>query len=133
MNYLIDTHVFLWTLFDDAKLSAKARDALASPDHSIFLSLVSYWEISLKYAVGKLDLEGITPDSLPHYAAVIKISTLSLTEDIVSSFYKLPRTEHKDPFDRLIIWQAINEKMPLISKDSRLSDYQSFGLEILWD
>ncbi|MEZ4529156.1 MAG: type II toxin-antitoxin system VapC family toxin [Desulfobacterales bacterium] len=132
MKYLLDTHVLLWTLFDDDSLSAKAKSAIKNPDNDIYASVVSYWEISLKYAAGKLELEGVTPDALPGYAAGIGIETLNVSENLVSTFYKLPRTAHKDPFDRLIIWQAINENIPLISKDGKMPEYQKYGLKMLW-
>ncbi|MEE4356653.1 MAG: type II toxin-antitoxin system VapC family toxin [Desulfococcaceae bacterium] len=132
MKYLLDTHVLLWTLFDDDKLSEKAESAIKNPDNSIYASVISYWEISLKYAVGKLELDGVTPDALPGYAVSIGIETLNISENLVSTFYRLPRTAHKDPFDRLIIRQAINENIPLISKDGKIPEYQEYGLKMLW-
>ena len=132
MTYLLDTHTLLWALFEDEKLSVKAREAISDADNEIYVSVISYWEISLKYAIGKLELEGITPDELPEKAKEIAIETLDLLEDDAITFYKLPRLKHKDPFDRLIIWQAIRRDIPLISKDKNMEDYQQFGLETLW-
>lgn len=132
MKYLLDTHVLLWTLFDDDKLSHKAASIIKNPDNDIYTSIITYWEISLKYSIGKLELEGISPDELSIHAKNTGIETLNISENIVSTFYKLPRVKHKDPFDRLIIWQAINEKMLLISKDEKMPEYQEHGLEILW-
>ncbi len=132
MIYLLDTHTLLWTLFEDEKLSAKARDAISNAENEIYVSVISYWEISLKYALGKLELEGITPDELPEKAKEIDIETMDLSEEDVITFYKLPRLKHKDPFDRLIIWQAIRRDLPLISKDKNMEDYQKFGLVTLW-
>lgn len=132
MTYLLDTHTLLWTLFEDEKLSAKARDAISNAENEIYVSVISYWEISLKYALGKLELEGITPDELPEKAKEIDIETMDLSEEDAITFYKLPRLKHKDPFDRLIIWQAIRRDLPLISKDKSMEDYQPFGLVALW-
>ena len=132
MIYLLDTHTLLWTLFEDEKLSAKAREAISNADNDIYVSVISYWEISLKYALGKLELEGITPDELPEKAKEIDIETMELSEEDVITFYKLPGLKHKDPFDRLIIWQAIRRDLPLISKDKIMEDYQKFGLVTLW-
>ncbi len=132
MTYLLDTHTLLWTLFEDEKLSAKARDAISNAENEIYVSVISYWEISLKYALGKLELEGITPDELPEKAKEIDIETMELSEEDAITFYKLPRLKHKDPFDRLIIWQAIRRDLPLISKDKNMEDYQKFGLVTLW-
>lgn len=132
MKYLLDTHTFLWVIFDDEKLSEKAKAAIRNLDNEIYVSVITYWEISLKYSIGKLELEGITPDELPKQAIEVGIETLEISEDVASTFYKLPKINHKDPFDRLIIWQAIRMNMILISKDKKIADYQKSGLKILW-
>ena len=132
MKYILDTHTLLWVLFEDEQLSEKAKVAIKKPENEILVSIVSYWEISLKYALDKLELQGIVPEELPKKSKEINIETLEISEEEASSFYHLPRQKHKDPFDRLIIWQAINRKMPLISKDKPIKEYQKFGLEILW-
>ena len=119
-------------MFEDEKLSEKARDAISNADNEIYVSVISYWEISLKFALGKLELEGITPDELLEKAKEIAIETMDLSENDAITFYKLPRLKHKDPFDRLIIWQAIGRDIPLISKDKNMADYQQFELETLW-
>lgn len=132
MKYILDTHTLLWVLFEDEKLSEKAKVTLKDPGNEILVSIVSYWEISLKYTLNKLELQGIVPEELPQKAKEINIETLEISEEEASSFYHLPRQKHKDPFDRLIIWQAIHRKIPLISKDKPIKEYQYFGLEILW-
>ncbi len=132
MNYLLDTHTFLWVIFDDEKLSTTAKDAIRTLENEIYISTITYWEIALKYATDKLELEGITPDELPQYARSIDIQTLTISEEEASTFYKLPKMHHKDPFDRLIIWQAIRRNLTLISKDRNMLDYQGFGLQLLW-
>ena len=132
MNYLLDTHTFLWGIFDDEKLSVNAKEAMRTLENDIYVSTITYWEIALKYATGKLELEGIVPDELPQQARRIDIQTLTISEEEASTFYKLPKMHHKDPFDRLIIWQAISRSMTLISKDRNMPDYQKFGLQLLW-
>ena len=132
MKYLLDTHTLLWVLFEDEKLSEKARTAIKNPDNEIYVSTITYWEISLKYSISKIELEGITPEQLPQKAKEIGIKTLEVSEYEASTFYKLPKVKHKDPFDRMIIWQAINRNITLISKDKKMSGYQKFGLNILW-
>ncbi len=132
MTYLLDTHTLLWVLFEDDKLSEKAKVAVKNPDNEIYVSIISYWEISLKYALDKLELDEITPESLPKKAKEIGIETLELSEKEAATFHKLPRLKHKDPFDRLIIWQAINRGITLISKDKPVKEYRKFGLNILW-
>lgn len=132
MKYLLDTHTLLWVLFEDEKLSDYVKKIIRDPENDIYVSMITYWEISLKYGIGKLELENITPQEIPQQAKEINIQTLDLLVSEVSTFFKLPKIEHKDPFDRMIVWQAINREIPLISKDSDLEDYAKFGLTVLW-
>ena len=132
MNYLLDTHVLLWALFDDEKLSDRARAEISNTNNRILVSIISYWEISLKYGIGKLELKGIAPEELLQVAHEIGFETLNISEKEVAAFYKLPKIKHKDPFDRLIIWQAINRQVTLISKDRSVRKYKEFGLETFW-
>ncbi len=131
MKYLIDTHIFLWSLFSPQKIFKVARQILMESENRIFVSTITFWEISLKYSLKKLKLEGITPNELPESAMTMNYEILSLKAEDAASFYRLPRISHKDPFDRMIIWQAIREKMVLISKDSKMSAYEKYGLNIL--
>lgn len=132
MKYLLDTHTLLWFLFEDDKLSEKAKEIITNSANDIFVSIITYWEISLKYGLGKLELKNITPEELPIIAREVNIFTLEISENEVSTFYKLPKIKHKDPFDRLIIWQSINRNIPLISKDEALTEYKNFGLKVVW-
>lgn len=86
MRYLLDTHTFLWVLFDDDKLSAGARNVLTDIDSEIYVSLVTYWEISLKYSLGKLDLTGIRPDELPQKAEETEIFSLEVSEEDMNQY-----------------------------------------------
>ena len=131
MNYLIDTHIFLWSLFSPQKISKPAAQTLRKSENRIFVSSVTFWEIALKYALKKLELKGITPDELPEFADRMDFEILNLNAEDAASFHNLPRIAHRDPFDRMIIWQAIREKMILISKDKEIQFYQEFGLKIL--
>jgi len=133
MKYLLDTHTLLWILFKDEELSEKARAAIKNSENEIFVSVITFWEISLKYGIGKLELENITPEEIPYKSKEISIETINLTENEAATFFKLPRIKHKDPFDRLIIWQAINRNITLISKDKAMKEYENFGLRILWN
>lgn len=132
MNFLLDTHVFLWTVFKPDKLSEKARRIIEDPDNLIYVSTVTYWEISLKYALGKLLLTNVLPEALPDISRKMDFETLSLDEQTASTFYKLPRNIHKDPFDRLVVWQAISQNIVLITKDRKLNAYKKLGLQTLW-
>ena len=91
MNYLLDTHSFRWTLFEDGRLSQKARNTIKNPENEIYVSVITYWEISLKYSIGKLELHGITPKELPEEAKQVGIDTLYLSEEQASTFHRLPK------------------------------------------
>ena len=131
MNYLIDTHIFLWSLFTPEKISQSAARILKDPGNRIFVSTITFWEIALKYSLNKLQLEGTMPDEFPEFANLMNYDVLNLNAEDAASFYRLPRISHKDPFDRMLIWQAIREKLILISNDSKVSAYEAFGLKIL--
>ncbi|MDQ7064503.1 MAG: type II toxin-antitoxin system VapC family toxin [candidate division KSB1 bacterium] len=133
MKYLLDTHVLLWALFDERKIPSKTASVIENPQNEIVVSVITYWELSLKYALGKLELKGILPEELQQTAEHIGFETLPLSPADAISFYRLPRIKHKDPFDRLIIWQAICQNLTLISKDSFAKRYKKFGLKLLWE
>jgi len=132
MNLLLDTHGFLWSLFTPDKLSKAAAHEIKSPNNDVAVSVVTFWEISLKYALGKLELTGVKPEELPDFATQMNLEILPITAAEASSFHKLPRFSHKDPFDRIIIWQAIQRKMILVSKDRDFKAYNKFGLRTFW-
>ena len=132
MNILLDTHVFLWSLFTTNKLSKAVIREVKSPNNDVAVSVVTFWEISLKYALGKLELTGVKPEELPDFAAQMNLEILLITAAEASTFHKLPRLSHKDPFDRIIIWQAIQRKMTLVSKDRDFKAYRKFGLRTFW-
>lgn len=132
MRYILDTHSFLWALFSPEKLSTWARKEIRDRENEVALSVVTFWEISLKYALGKLELANTEPEELPEAAKEMGLDILLLRPVEAASFHKLPRIAHKDPFDRLIFWQAIQHKMTLISRDRQFKVYGQFGLKSRW-
>ncbi len=129
---IIDTHIFLWLVFDPTKIEKVKLDMLKSPKNRIYVTSITFWEISLKYNLGKLELEGYIPDELPLLADKMGIDIMPIDVDTFASFYKLPRPEsHKDPFDRIIIWKCIEEKITLVSKDRKFPEYEQYGLKII--
>ncbi len=130
--YLVDSHVFLWFLFKPVRLSNSARHVLADPGAEVFVSTVTFWELSLKHGLGRLDLEGVTPDMFPDAAAEAGLVIMPLDASVAASFHRLPREAHKDPFDRMLAWQAIHGGCQLISCDTELESYRRYGLRILW-
>lgn len=131
MNYLLDTHTFLWALMDPDKLSHQTTQILERSTNEIFLSVISFWEISLKFSLGKLDLKGITPPEMPPAAREMRFAILSVESEDASTYHTLRKTSHKDPFDRMIVWQCIRRQWPLISSDRRLVLYEPQGLLLL--
>jgi len=132
MNLLLDTHSLLWAIFSPRKLSEPAREAMKDRQNDVAASVVSFWEISLKYAIGKLELVGAKPEDLPEVTESMGIDILPLSAHEAAGFHKLPKRRHKDPFDRLIIWQAIQRGMQLITRDRSFEDYRETGLRIYW-
>lgn len=132
MNCLLDTHAFLWAVFAPEKLGRKVRTVIADPKNQICLSSISLWEISLKFALGKLTLEHCAPEDLVAIAREMGLTLLAASAEESASFHRLPRIAHRDPFDRMLAWQAIQRQLILLSKDSALPAYQAAGLKVFW-
>ena len=98
MKLLLDTHVFLWSLLDTAKLRAAARAALSGPANEVFVSTVTFWEIAINFGLGKADLDGIRPDDLPSEARAAGYRITPLDADDATSSHRsdagFPRSRH---------------------------------------
>ena len=117
MNLLIDTHVLLSWLADDPALPPRATSVIADPEHAVVVSAASVWETSIKQANGHLD----APDDL--VAAIAdEFTTLPMTAAHAMAAGRLP-AHHADPFDRMLIAQAMLEGLTLVSVDRRFADY----------
>lgn len=132
MSYLLDSHTFLWALLDRKKLSFKVSNVLEETTHQVFISSVSFWEISLKYRLGKLKLTGVTPEELPILAQESGFDFLPITPSEAAGYHLLDAEWHRDPFDRMLICQAITHGLTLLSKDKTIAQYRSAGLRLLW-
>lgn len=132
MRYLIDSHILLWTLFKPSSLSKRAQFILNDSANTIYVSSVTYFELSLKYSLGKLELKKYKPEDLLKEVEKIGFQDLSLTSEDASGLYLLEFKEHKDPFDKMLFWQAIKNKLKFISRDSKATAYAQQGLEIIW-
>jgi PIN domain nuclease of toxin-antitoxin system len=131
MSYLIDTHVLIWMICDTGKLSETVFSILQNGDNKIYVSAVSLWEISIKFKLGKMEIQGITPDAFLKTILKQDITILPLDAEIATTYYKLEST-HKDPFDLMLAWQAMNYEVPLISKDACFKEFKIKGLELVW-
>ena len=119
MKVLLDTHILLWWLADDRRLSKMARTVIADPANELFVSVVSLWELVIKTASGKLKV------SLAEVSAVLKegdYSVLPVHERHVLSLAGLP-PHHADPFDRMLMAQALADSLRLLTQDRVLARY----------
>ena len=130
MTYLLDTHYLLWVIADTKKLSRKAKELITNPNHQIIISTISFWEVALKTALGKLQITGFSPEDLPAACVQMGFTIKQLSPEESSTYYKLTATYHRDPFDRMLIWQAIRNDYILVSADDHVKKYVSEGLKI---
>lgn len=129
MKYILDTHIFIWSLVKPDKLSPNVKKIISTSPF-IYVSTVALWEISVKYGLGKLQLEGITPEELWLQANAIGYKSLTFSPEEALSFHHLENL-HKDAFDRMIIWQAVKNNMVLISMDDSMKLYLKYGLQLM--
>lgn len=128
MRFLMDTHTFLWFLTDDSKLSHHALNLIEDETNEAILSLASMWEIAIKYSIGKLTLQKSFPDFVDEQIQINDFQLLPIETSHIKIVSSLP-LHHRDPFDRMLIAQAITENMPIISADSA---FDSYGVTRLW-
>ena len=121
---LLDTHALLWWLTDDPALSATAREGLADPVNEPLVSAASVWEIAIKRSLGKLT----APNDLPDRIAEQGFSWLPVSAAHAWQVRELP-AHHRDPFDRLLIAQALVERLAIITTDAHFNDYD---IEVYW-
>lgn len=122
MRLLLDTHVFLWWIGDDARLSLPAREAITASGNVVFLSVATAWEISVKIRLGKLtlpcDLESFLTDQIQRND--ISILPIGMAHALLVS--RLP-LHHRDPFDRMLVAQAQSEQLTLVTADAAIRLY----------
>ncbi len=132
MNLLLDTHVLIWAIMDTSKLSPTARFHLVESENKVYVSAVSLWEIAIKHALGKLDLKGVAPADLVTYATdEVGFNLLDLNSRLVAEYGHVPAL-HPDPFDRMLIHQAVSGGFSLVSADRKFKEYKSYGLKLVW-
>ena len=122
MRILLDTHVFLWYISADKRLPEKVLSAIRDSNNEIYLSVVTLWEATIKYQLGKLPLPSSPELYLPSQRRRHLIRSLSVDERSVSELIKLP-PHHRDPFDRLLICQATANNMVLATVDDEMRNY----------
>ena len=128
MKLLVDTHTLLWAIDSPERLGNRAREALTDPRNRISFSTVSLWEIAIKVSVGRLDLRADWPDLIESARRHLRASWLFLEPGHCHKVGDLP-WHHRDPFDRMLVAQAIAEGMTLISRDRSMPRY---AVRVLW-
>ena len=123
MRLLLDTHVFLWWVNDSPSLSLRAREAIICQENDCFLSVASCWELAIKSSLGKLKLREPVERFIPEQLALNGFRLLPIDFRHVSRVENLP-FHHRDPFDRLIVGQAMAEKLVVVTADAKLADYE---------
>lgn len=122
MRLLLDTHAFLWFALGDGRLSAGARDQIQDPANTVLVSPASYWEIAIKIRLGKYHLQEPYPTFMQRGIFGNGFVVLPIEPGHTSVLTDLP-LHHRDPFDRLLVAQAIVEGTPLVSQDIALDAY----------
>ena len=122
MKLLLDTHIFLWFISGDTQLSPDWRESLREAENEVYVSVVSFWEVMIKHALGKLPLPQPPAQYLPLQRARHQIASLSLDEASVCHLAALPAV-HRDPFDRMLICQAMELGLTIVTVDPVFAAY----------
>ncbi|MBA4158850.1 MAG: type II toxin-antitoxin system VapC family toxin [Gemmatimonadetes bacterium] len=128
MALLLDTHAFLWFIDDDPRLSPTAAEQIGDPAARVLVSVVSLWEIVIKLGTGKLSLDRSPADLWPESLAANHFEALPVTAEHVLAVAPLP-LHHRDPFDRLLLAQAVAEGLQVVSADTVFDRYP---VERIW-
>jgi len=122
VRLLLDTHAFLWWVLDDARLSPTARTAVARRENEVFVSAASAWEIAVKTALGRLRLPQPPGRWMPKHLDATGFQPLPVRLEHALRVYDLP-DHHRDPFDRMLIAQALEDRLTLVTADPRFGKY----------
>jgi len=131
MNFIVDTQILLWSFLEQKKIPEKVKSILLNENNNIFYSPVSLWEISIKYGIKKIFLNNGTPEDLFNELGNSYFQCKNINPSIFVTIYKLPY-HHKDPFDRFLIWDAINSDYILLSSDEKMELYKNEGLKAVY-
>ena len=132
MKYLLDTHAFLWAIGQSKDLPEAVVKELKNPNNEVYVSAITFWEISIKIRIKKLDLGGIQIEDLIPFAEKMDFQVIDLTPEEANTYVNLAENTHNDPFDRMLIWQCIRRNMTIVSKDIEFEKFKDYGLKILW-
>lgn len=133
MTFLVDSHIMLWAAVDDSRLKGTARAVFIDPDNSLLVSVATLWELGIKHTLGKLPLPVPARDFFAREIATRGYRVLDVQRAHADRAAELPYpdTGHRDPFDRMLVAQALVEGVSLLSADSRLVVYEALGLRLV--
>ena len=124
MKLLLDTHAFLWYISNDPRLPRYAYDAIRDKSNEVYLSVVSVWEILVKYQIGKLPLPATADEFIEESRSAHRMADLPLDRKAVSRLLSLPM-HHRDPFDRMLICQALDHDLTIVTSDESFRRYNA--------
>ncbi|QQR88097.1 MAG: type II toxin-antitoxin system VapC family toxin [Flavobacteriales bacterium] len=128
LHVLLDTHVLLWAMTDDKRLSPAARDIVTDKNHYVVISIVSLWEVAIKSSISKLDSR-VTLRQFKNSLVQFEVDLLDMDTDHIESYTTLP-LHHRDPFDRMLIAQAKHEGLHILTADPAFKLYDVNVLDI---
>lgn len=128
MKILIDTHALLWLITDDKKLSTKSKLYFTDPENELYFSMASFWEICIKTSIGKLSLSTSWEQTLKEELSFNSVQLLPISTEHCVQVSKLP-FYHRDPFDRLIIAQAVVDELHIMSIDEH---FEHYPISLIW-
>ena len=128
MKLLLDTHAFLWFIAGDTQLNGYARHLIEEPGNERYLSVASVWEITIKSSLGRLTIPTPPSTLIREHTWANAIDLLAITPEHLDTLHNLPY-HHKDPFDRLLIAQAIQEGLVLVTKDQA---FDAYNVQVAW-
>jgi PIN domain nuclease of toxin-antitoxin system len=128
MRLLLDTHAFLWWVSADRRLSRRARGAIANARNQCLVSVASGWEIAIKVSLGKLRIDAALDRFLPEQLAANGFQALAIELKHAARVARLP-FHHRDPFDRLLVAQAVEEELSIVTSDPVFAHY---GVKRVW-
>lgn len=131
MISLLDT-LFIWALTDTRRLTTPVKDLIENVSNELYISSVSFWEISIKLRNKRLASIGREPSTLIKAAETMGSIPIPITPVEAASQSSLIENTHFDPFDRMLIWQAISRKLTLVSGDADFKRFKKNGLKLLW-
>lgn len=130
MRVLLDTHAFLWFVAGDVSLSASARAAIEDPNNDVFVSIASAWEVAIKTSLGKLSVDAPSVgEFFEEQMDANGLAYLAIDPPHVFRVATLP-FHHRDPFDRLLVAQALEEEIPLVTRE--VATFERYGAALLW-